>query len=135
MFNSLLYRFKNFFATTKYEYVYVYILSTDEASKEGVSTEITNLINLDLSLYRKRVKDADFFIDLETYETLIINFSDSSSNVYFIPIMYESYAYFKKNKDKKVFSYKIEDEIKKKVNIKEIGKELELEILKFKIKC
>ena len=134
MFDNLLYRIKRFFSS-KHEYVYIYVLTTDEAAKEGVSTEVTNLINLDLSVSHKKIMDADFFVDLERYETLIINFSDKSSNAYFLPIIYESYAYFKKNKDKKVFSYRIEQEIKKKINIKELGKELELEILKFKIKC
>jgi len=113
----------------KKEYVYIYNLSTLEFT-EGVTSSINHLISIDLQKEKKKVESFDYFDSKDSDKVIVICFSSNSLDRIFIPIIYETFAYAKKNIDKSVFSYKY-NIITKEYKSKEVN--TKIEILKFKI--
>jgi len=125
--------FSNLFKEKKFEYVYVYILSSHELSKQGISQEITGYINNDLRIYNKAIYDIQISMANDNYNQIVIVFSDKAKNIYFIPIIYEIYAFVKKDFDSSVFSYEYETLKKELFLDKDKTEKIDLPILKFKI--
>ena len=119
----------------KYEYFYFCVLTSKIFSyqKTDYKKKVLQCIETDLKKHNKKIQDVDFYTDFSSYEsTLIISTKNISTTLPIIPLMYETYAYIKKDKNLNVFTYKYQ-ELNIKINIEE--KETQVTIYKFKIKC
>lgn len=90
--------FKNKIKPVNVEEVYVFISSIGEESEN-----IMKYIEMKM---KNGIKDADYYTDLSTGETLYI-LASSSFNDFHVPLLYQLYAYIKL-KDETKFSYQYE---------------------------
>ncbi len=118
----------------KHEYVYLCIITSRIFSyqKEDYKRKILTIVQSDLKKHKKKIVDLDFYTDVETFESILIFSSVNVTSYILVPLIYEIYAYIKKNKDINVFSYK---PIPIKTQILIDDQENNLTIYKFKIEC
>jgi hypothetical protein len=116
----------------KYEYLYFHIVDTKIYSyqKENFRNVMMQEIRKDLKSTGKKIVDIDFHTDAH-YDSTVILTTDSLKNKFFLPLIYQIYAFIKK-KDVAVFNYKFKVIT---LNVQLDGKAQELTIYKFKIKC
>lgn len=121
-----------------YEYLYFYILNTHiygESELNSLRIEVHKMIKNDCNKYNKNIVDYDFYTpkNNSSYFSSFIMCTDKiDHNINIKPLLYEIYAFMKKENDENVFSYPF-SQLRIKYKSKQDDKILS--IFKFKIKC